>query len=247
MDSVTSISERLLEARARRVQIAPPEVPTEDLAYAVQEAIAAKTGGFVAWKIGAVPPRNTILPAPILAATVERSGITFASGRFFMIGVEAEIAFVLNREFPAARATPPREDEIWSSIGAVHVAMEIVDTRISNWRSAPTWVVLADSLCSGALVVGEELADWRTRGLQAPGLELFVDGVRAAPAGANVVDDPFSLIGQLLGHCARRGIDLPSGAVVTTGSSTGMHFVQPGGIAELRLGDRVMVQARFEA
>ncbi len=243
--SIDSIAAQLTTARKEGKQIEPPAIESEADAYAVQMSVCLAAGGVGAWKIGAVPPDNAIRSSPIAASSLRKSETVFPSGSFCMVGIEAEVAFVMGRGFRASEGMPS-ERQIDQGIARVCAAIEIVDTRISNWRRAPALALLADSLCNGALVVGAELDDWRGRNLSAPGFEIVVDGRVAVGPGSNVVKQPLGLLRVLLSHCAHRRIDLPPGLVVTTGSSTGMHFIEPPSIVELRQADQILVSARFE-
>jgi 2-keto-4-pentenoate hydratase len=242
---VDSIAALLTEARRHRKQVDAPGIESEHLAYAIQLKVCEAEGGFSAWKIGAVPPRNTIQSSPIIASSVRDSGATFTTGSFSMIGIEAEVAFILGREFRAVDGVPS-DDEIKQGVSHARAALEIVDTRIAAWRQAPPLALLADNLCNGALVLGSDLPGWDQLNLRAPGFGIFVDGVVAAAPGVNAVEQPFGLLRVLLSHCAVRNINLPEGFVVTTGSSTGLHFVEPGSRVEVRLANRMMVSAQFE-
>jgi 2-keto-4-pentenoate hydratase len=49
----------------------------------------------------------------------------------------------------------------------------------------------------------------------------------------------------LLAHCRARGIDLPAGTVVTTGSNTGLVLVDPGGLVTLEDDGLALVTVQF--
>ena len=74
-----------------------------------------------------------------------------------MIGVEIEISFHIVRDI-AARETPVGREEALAAVGDAFVGMEVVDTRLADFKQAdPEWL-LADNQMNHALVVGDQRA-----------------------------------------------------------------------------------------
>jgi 2-keto-4-pentenoate hydratase len=145
-----------------------------------------------------------------------------------MIGVEAELAFRIGRDLKP-RSEPMISEEIWASIASVHAAIEIVDTRLANWKYADRLWVLADSQSNGGFVYdpnGVPLTDGSFA--DAP-VRLEFDGrVVVEKRGGNPAGDPRWLVEWLTNHCAQSRGGLMAGQFVTTGSYTGMLFVAAG-------------------
>jgi 2-keto-4-pentenoate hydratase len=145
-----------------------------------------------------------------------------------MIGIEAEIAFSLACDI-GADAPPLDRGNLAGAIASAHAAIEVIDTRIAEWRAADSLWLLADSQMNGALVVGDAVADWSERDFTRQPVVLKVDGKTTVEAiGGNAAGDPRRLLLWLIGHCRANGIALRTGTVITTGSCTGMTFVEPG-------------------
>src|SRR5258708_23067678 len=151
----------LLEARRSGVQMTPSfTLPNRDAVYAIQDGVARATGPVAGWKVGARTPTAEPNPAPLLAGALVNSPARFDGTAMHMIGVEIEISFHIVRDI-AARGAPVDRDEALAAVGTAFVGMEVVDTRLADFRQAdPEWL-LADNQMNHALVIGESSSAWR--------------------------------------------------------------------------------------
>jgi 2-keto-4-pentenoate hydratase len=220
----------LIEARQRRRQIEPfasGPAHAHD-AYAVQDAVAQRLGPVAGWKVGAKGPGETPNAAPLLADLVRPSPAEWPSSSLHMIGVEAELAFRLGKDVEP-RSHPWSREEIWSAIDTVHAAIEIVDTRLAGWERADKMWVLADNQSNGGFVYDPRGVPVGEQGFADAAVQLLVDGRTAVDhRGGNPAGDLRWLLEWLVDHCARCRGGLRAGTFVTTGSYTGMLFVEPG-------------------
>ena len=236
-DPHRGLSTRLLEARRQRSLI--EDLPLDSLppdaasAYAIQQAVIAGLGDSTgAWKIGARAPGGAASGAPIPASLVLPSPARVAHGGFFRVLIELEIAFRF------AEAIEPRgrayaRDEVLSKVAVVLPAIEIVDSRFSEWPNVAPLAQLADAQNNGALITGHPVAyPGLARGFDfvSPELELSLDGVSLVPeATGNPAGDPRELLVWFVNHCAAMGITIEPDWTLTTGSYLGAHRVeQPG-------------------
>src|SRR6478735_11865727 len=152
----------LLEARSTGIQMAPPfALPDRDAVYAIQDGVAKATGPVSGWKVGARTPTADPNCAPLLAGALVKSPARFDGKAMHMIGVEIEISFHIVRDI-AQRSQPVPRDEALAAVGDAFVGMEVVDTRLADFKSAdPEWL-LADNQMNQALVIGDPIRDWRT-------------------------------------------------------------------------------------
>jgi len=150
----------LLEARRSGIQVAPTfALPDRDAVYAIQDGVAAATGPVAGWKVGARTPTAEPNPAPLLAGALVKSPARFDGKALHMIGVEIEISFHIVHDI-AARDKPVGREEALAAVGDAFVGMEVVDTRLANFKQAdPEWL-LADNQMNHALVVGDGVKDW---------------------------------------------------------------------------------------
>ena len=226
-DAIGRAAALLIDAHRDFRQIAerPDSGPgNRDEAFATQDRVAAALGPVGGWKIGASGPYDeTPTVAPLPAALISDSPAELPVSRFHGVAVEAELAFLIAKPLPS-RAESYGRDEVLAAIGTLHVAIEIVESRLGSWgASEPLWK-LADNQSNGFFVYGPPVLDWHGRDLAAAPAELVIDGtiVASAPHGGNAAGDPRWLLVWLANHCSARGCGLEAGQLVTTGSCTGM-------------------------
>jgi 2-keto-4-pentenoate hydratase len=238
--NAAATAERLLAARRTGLHVARLEgdllpVSNED-AYRVQEETLRLMGASVrGWKVGGANPKAEPVAAPLIATLVQQSPARFAVTAQSFCGVEAELALSLGRPLPA-RDRPYTEDEAWEAVAAVHVAIELLDSRYADRRAMSPAALLADMQSNGGFAYGPGVPRDSVDFLGAKA-SLSVDGKEEKrAAGGNPAGHPKRLIAWLANHAASRGRALRTGDIVTTGSHTGVT-VAP-------LGSRVLV--RFE-
>ena len=228
----------LLEARqsGRAITALPPElVPASaDEAYAVQDLVAPALGRIAGWKVGAASPTAEPNCAPLFADLVAASPARFPAARFPLGGIEGELAFRFGKALPP-RAEAYNEEEVWQAASTLHPAIELVQSRFADFRAQDKLALLADNQSNGAFCYGAALVDWRRVDFLGQKAELVIDGkVRASATGGNAAGHPRRLLAWLANHLSRRGIGLAAGAVVTTGTHTGLVFAESGATAVVR-------------
>ncbi len=230
---VEGMAASLLDARQRRTQFAVRRAPPHiDDAYAVQDAVARRVGTIGGWKVGAKTPIAEPTCAPLFGSQIGPSPAAWPAAGFHMIGIEAEVAFRLAREV-APESGPLGAEEVYAHVASAHAAIEVVDTRLADWRKADPLTLLADNQMNGGLAFSDAVADWRSIDLANIAVRLSIDGKTAVDTvGGNTGGDPRRLLVWLVNHCRARRGGLAAGTIVTTGSFTGMTFVEPGARAE---------------
>jgi len=221
--------ELLLEARRSGVQVKPPfALPDRAAVYAIQDGVAKATGPVAGWKVGARTPTAEPNPAPLLAGALVRSPARFDGKAMHMIGVEIEISFHIVKDI-AARAQPVPREEALAAVGDAFVGMEVVDTRLADFKSAdPEWL-LADNQMNHALVIGDPVKDWRGRDWANLQVSLTIDGtVEVDQKGGLGAVDPVRPLAWMIDHAVRQRGGLRKGQAITTGSWTGLRFYPPG-------------------
>ena len=138
---------------------------------------------------------------------------------------EAEIAFVLARDLPDPATTPQM---VADAVATVHAAIEIVDSRIADWKITFADTV-ADNGSSAFFVLGRE-------GKPLDGLDLFTCGmvmeingaIVSLGAGAAALGHPLDAAAWLARTLARRGEPLKAGDILLTGALGPMVTLNPG-------------------
>jgi 2-keto-4-pentenoate hydratase len=146
-----------------------------------------------------------------------------------MIGVEVEISFHIVRDI-AARTAPGRaRGSAGRPWGDAFVGMEIVDTRLADFRNAdPDWL-LADNQMNHALVVGDPIGNWKSLDWPKLQVSLVVDGkaIVDQQGGLGAIDPVRPLV-WMVDHAVRHRGGIRAGQAITTGSWTGLLYFPPG-------------------
>ena len=212
----------------RTIEALPPSCLPLDLddGYRVQAAIGERFAGpAIGWKIAATSTegqRHIGVTAPLAGRLyrqfLRRETDAIAAGRLFMRVAEPEFAFRMGRTL-GPRAKPYDSDEVMDAVGALHLAIEVPDTRFADFVHAGAPQLAADTACACFFVLGREVADWRGLDLGARHVAIRRDdGMHHEGSGANVLGDPRAALAWLVNDRARRGIAVRAGEVVTTGT-----------------------------
>jgi 2-keto-4-pentenoate hydratase len=138
---------------------------------------------------------------------------------------EAEIAFVLGTDLPDPGTSP---EQVAAAVVAVHAAIEIVDSRIADWKITFADTV-ADNGSSAFFVLsrtGRPLADLD---LWSCGMVLEINGaIVSLGAGAAALGHPLKAASWLARTMAQRGESLAAGDILLTGALGPMVALTPG-------------------
>ncbi|QYU66897.1 hypothetical protein J4558_18305 [Leptolyngbya sp. 15MV] len=115
------------------------------------------------------------------------------------------------------------------AIAACFPAVELVATRYVDMKAVTPLEAMADNIAHAGLVCGAPVVDWRSRDLG----DLLVrqshaGTVQVEKRGANPAGDPLASLTRLANHLPQFGLHLQAGQVVTTGSWTGLLWVEAG-------------------
>lgn len=228
-DLAQTAADLLLGARRdhKRIVLPNPLRPvTLDQAYAIQAAVERGLGRTPsAWKVGAPDASSTPSAAPIYDVLASPARIDPA--RLHMIGVEAELAAVFGRDLPA-RTSAYGDDEVLAAVQAVHVVIEVCDSRMEDWQAADDATKLADHGLNFALVVDDAMADPMSIAYERLAVRTLVDGrVIKEGIGTHAVGNPLRLLPWLANHARTRG-GIRAGTIATMGAWLGLHVVRPG-------------------
>jgi 2-keto-4-pentenoate hydratase len=156
--------------------------------------------------------------------------------------VEAELAFVLATDLVGPGVTT---DDALGAIGEVLPALEVVDSRVADWRSRIADTV-ADNGGAARVVLGSEP-------VPAQGLDLRLLGVlfsrNGKPidsgAGAAALGHPAAALGWLANTLSGFGEALRQGDIVLAGALTRMVPVRPGDCFSAEFAHLGAVSVRF--
>jgi 2-keto-4-pentenoate hydratase len=228
---------RLVAARSggRLVSWRDALAPDRAGAYAIQDATLVRLGPSGGWKVGASSAEAEPICAPLPASGLLASG-TQLGAKFCLRGVEVEVALRVGRVLTAEDSTLP-DRELARAIDAAYPAIEIVETRLEDWTNSPALAKLADLQSHGALLLGQAVpVDFSALDLKHVDAHLVAgETISRRTTAGNPAGDIWRLLRWLIRHCADRGAPLLPGQIVTTGSCTGMVFVEAGTCVRARL------------
>lgn len=242
---IASAADRLSRARTT----GRPCAPVRDLlglgdvaaAYEVQqrwvrERIAAAGVRIVGHKIGLTHPRVQAqlgVDQPDFGILFDDmrcpAGESIATTRLLQPRIEAEIAFVLAADLAGDPGTDPiGRAEVAAATGAIHAALEIVDSRIAGWDIGIVDTV-ADNASAGLFVLApgsRPLGDLDLAGCE---MTLRRGGeVVSTGRGAECLGDPLEALAWLARTVRALGQPLRAGDIVLSGALGPMVPVRPG-------------------
>jgi 2-keto-4-pentenoate hydratase len=134
--------------------------------------------------------------------------------------MEAEFAFRMKRDVLRSDATPLSTAEVMDAVAALHLAIEIPNSRYTAFEHVGEASLIADFACAGHVVIGPEVnATWRDLALDAHKVQVFRQGAWVADGiGANVLGDPRWALTWLANELQDQGMHLKQGDIVITGT-----------------------------
>ena len=138
---------------------------------------------------------------------------------------EAEIAFVLGADLPSPDTTP---EQVAAAVATVHAAIEIVDSRIADWK-----ITFADTVADNGSSAFYVLAD---AGKPLAGLDIYTAGmvmevngaIASLGVGAAALGHPLNAATWLARTLATRGEPLKAGDILLAGALGPMVALKPG-------------------
>lgn len=190
--------------------------------YDVQDCLIALLGHpVVGWKLGvgsALQKRHAgigrSIAGRLLGPHLYAAGDTVPLPNDAPVTIEFEIAYVLGRDvLPDKPAFPAVE-----AIAEVRPAFELVRSRFIDRRAVGWPSFAADNAAFHALVLGMPI-DLASEAELRRSLVVRVDGHEAARSlHGDDATDPVAALGDLVAVARERGMTLPKGSVISTGS-----------------------------
>jgi 2-keto-4-pentenoate hydratase len=256
-DVVNALATRLLAAEAVCAPIDPiaAELGTKDVAsaYAVQAEVTrrglAKGRRLVGRKIGltskAVQQQLGVDQPDYGALFADMEIVTGGEIRtagLIQPRIEAEIAIVLDRDLPGQDVTM---GELMRAVAYVVPALEIVDSRIKDWKITILDTV-ADNGSSARFVLGAAPKRLTDLDLEACGMAMTRNGaIVSVGSGAACLGHPLKAALWLARAMSAAGHSLRAGDVVLTGALGPVSPVTSGEFYEARISGFAPVNVRF--
>ena len=254
--SLPIVAERLRRAYAEG-PIAPVrgelDGPTAELAYEIQEIntrhwsaagrriVGRKIGltsKAVQQQLGVDQPDFGMLFADMEAP----NGGEVPAARLLQPRAEAEVACVLDRDLTDP---DPATSEVLRAIAYVLPAIEIVDSRIQDWKISLVDTI-ADNASSALYVLGTEPRATSDADLRLCGMVLTKnDAVVATGAGAACLGHPLNAVRWLAATMVAKGRPLRAGDVVLSGALGPMTAVAAGDLVRAEIAGLGTVCVKF--
>ncbi len=244
MDRNAKAADLLIESRLKmkRWERLPedcrPQTPAEG--YKVQdllvERLISSYGGHpVGYKIACTNKSaqelvglNEPFYGRLLSASVYQNPARVNADNFFMRVIEPEFGFEMKADLPPEGA-PFEPEVVADAVGAVLPAIEIVDSRYTDWTTMDGPSLIADNGCHGAWVQGESLNDWKAYDLPALEVRLIANGeVVRAGRGDMIMGHPLNALTWLANRLGRLGRGLKAGDLVSTGTCAEIYHAEAG-------------------
>jgi 2-keto-4-pentenoate hydratase len=238
----TQLADALWRAETSRQPIAPLTEQYDDLvvedAYAIQgvnvRRRVAAGAQIIGRKVGLTSkPMQQMLGVDepdygvLLDDMYVEEGDQIDLGRLIQPRIEAELAFVLERDLEGPGVTAAKA---LSAIAGVLPALEIVDSRVADWRIKLIDTVSDNASC-GLLTVGGAMTPVTDVDLRLVGMALTRNGeVIDTGAGAAALGNPARCVAWLANKFASFGASLAAGDVILPGAVHRMVPVQPGDV-----------------
>lgn len=147
------------------------------------------------------------------------------TSRYLYPRVEVEVGFVLGKDLPGAECT---EADVLDATVAYAPAIELIDTRIKEWKIA-LCDTIADNASSAGWVLGPERVDPKLLDIQKIDATLTRNGEVVAEGRSDaVLGDPTIAVAWLARKVASFGVRLRGGDIVLPGSCTRAIDARPG-------------------
>lgn len=237
----------------RHIDALPPDIRPHTRAdgYAIQALIARPLAG---WKIAATSDagqRHINVGGPLagrlLADRIVPEGDPVSLGANRMRVAEIELVFRMKAMLPP-RAARYEQAEVMAAVGALHLGIELPDSRFTDFVTAGAAQLIADNACADQFVLGPQVADWRDHDLVShPVRGRSSRGVVHDGRGGNALGDPRIALTWLANELRQHGVALEAGQIVTTGTCVVPIPVAPGDIVTGDYGPFGTLEVRFVA
>ena len=147
------------------------------------------------------------------------------AGKYLYPRVEVEVGFILAEDLPGAGCT---EDDVIAATAAFAPAIELIDSRITDWKIA-LCDTIADNASSAGFVLGPERVSPKDIDIRAIDAVLYRNGETVAEGRSDaVLGNPVTAVAWLARKVDGFGVRLKAGDIVLPGSCTRAIDARPG-------------------
>lgn len=230
--------------------------------YQIQRALFEATGEpALGWKIAATSQAGQQhigvkgpLAGRLSASRCLADNSVLSLERNYMSVIEAEFAFLIGRDVCASLAfgsgapvLPLTMSQVMDCVSALHVAIEVPNSRYVDFVGAGEAQLIADFACACFVVLGPRAPEhWRQMDLSQHSVRVLCGNeVVASGSGSNVLGDPRIGLTWLANELLSQGEQLKAGELVMTGTCVVPVPVSAGNVMTADFGTFGQVHARF--
>lgn len=224
--------------------------------YAVQALVERRSARpLFGWKIAATSAAGQAhigvdgpLAGRLLAERAVVSGAELSLAGNRMRVAEPEFAFRIGRTLQP-RGTAWSVAEVMAAVAGLHPAIEVPDSRYTDFVTAGAPQLIADNACAHWFVLGPPApSSWRDLDLATyPARARIGDGPWQSGNGANVLGDPRVALTWLANELSGLGLPLAAGQIVTSGTCMTPLAIAPGDLVTAEFGRLGSVTLRLAA
>lgn len=225
-------------------------------AYAVQALLERQSAWPLAgWKIAATSAAGQShinvdgpLAGRLLAERIVGEGEPVALGANRMRVAEIEFVFRMGATLPP-RPEPYEQTEVAEAVAALHLGIEVPDSRFVAFEKVGAHQLIADNACADRFVLGRAAPGaWRDMDLaRHPVQGRTRRGVVHDGNGANVLGGPLVALTWLANELSSHGVPLAENQIVTTGTCCVPVPVAPGDVVTGDFGELGTIEVAFTA
>ena len=162
---------------------------------------------------------------PLLDDQMFQNGCNLERSKMIQPRIEAEIAFLIDKDLQGPTCTPVQVSAATSGILA---SLEIVDSRIADWKIKIQDTVADNASCWG-FVVSPKIVSPLNLDLRVLGVAVYKNGkLISTAAGAAVMGNPLESVAWLANKLSSFGAMLKAGDIVLSGSLIGAFPIEKG-------------------
>jgi 2-oxopent-4-enoate hydratase len=171
----------------------------------------------------------------ILDNMIIYQGEGLSASQFLQPRIEGEIAFIMEQDLMGPGITI---GDVMRATAGVTAALEIIDSRIRDWKIKIQDTV-ADNASCGGIVLGSKMVPLTGLDLRYVGFVMTKNGrLASTAAGAAVLDNPVQSVAWLANKLGEYEIPLKAGEIILSGAAAAALPVQRGDTIHLTV-DRI--------
>ena len=189
----------------------------------------------VGWKMGLTSEakrKQMNLDSPLYGFLSDKMQVP-TGGTFKLEGsihpkIEPEIAFLITHDLSGKVNGTITREQVLSACGGIAAALEILDSRYTEFRYFSMEDVIADNSSSSHFVVGPWEKNFKNLDLLNLKMEMSIDNkVTQTGVSKDISGDPVISVIQLCQLLAERNQILKAGSIVLAGAATAAEMLQP--------------------